>query len=120
MIARVPAGAVVIAGADLEVLRYAVEVTQRHRRLNGRPPSAGLSRLGELVGLLAECGQTDRSEAPVEDAEGMTTSEAAGLLGCSERTARRRARQLGGRKVGGVWMIDRLAVLEHNDGKALA
>ena len=48
--------------------------------------------------------------------EAMTTHEAAALLGVSDRTARRLAPELGARRVGRAWLLDRAAVLEHAEG----
>ena len=98
---RLPAGALLLTGTALEACRYAVAVAQRARARNGLPPSTQLAQLGEA---LAAAGQTD------------SPAEPAGLLGCSERKARRLAPQLGGRLTGGRWLLDRVAVTEHLEG----
>jgi hypothetical protein len=47
----------------------------------------------------------------------VTIAEAARQLGLSERQTRRRAPQLGGRRVGGVWLLDQIAIDEHRRGQ---
>ncbi len=112
---RLPPGAVLLDGADLAVVRYAVEVAQRARRRNGLPRSTALAQLADA---LAVPGQTDAPDEAPGEAEYMSTHEAATLLGCSERQARRLAPALGGRLVGGRWLLDRVAVTEHLEGTA--
>lgn len=111
---RLPPGAVLLDGDDLEVVAYAVSVTQAARRRNGLPPS---HRLAALALLLAARGQEDSPAEPVGDADYMDTNEAATLLGCSPRTARRLAPKLGGRMVAGRLLLDRVAVTEHLEGR---
>jgi hypothetical protein len=110
---RLPAGALLLTGTALEACRYAVAVAQRARARNGLPPSTQLAQLGEA---LAAAGQTDSPAEPAGQPDNVTTSEAAALLGCSERKARRLAPQLGGRLTGGRWLLDRVAVTEHLEG----
>lgn len=110
---RMPAGALLIAGDDLVVIGYAIGRAQAHRRRNGLPPSRDLDRLGAA---LAASGQTDSEPDAPGQAETVTTRDAAALLGCSDRTARRLAPLLGGRRIGGVWQLDRAAVTEHRAG----
>ncbi len=115
---RMPAGSVLLTGEEIELARYAVEVTQRARTRNGLPNSR---RLGLLYEALAGCGQTDSAEEAGEQAEaqvqGMTVTEAAELLRVSARTVRRLAPRLGGRRIGGRWVLDPLAVTEHVEGQ---
>ena len=47
----------------------------------------------------------------------VTVAEAAEQLGLSERQTRRRAPQLGGRRIGGVWLLDQTAIDEHKEGQ---
>ena len=114
---RLPAGAVLIDGRHLDALRYAVDVAQRARRRNGLPPAAALEALAALVAPVAATGQSDSPDGAVGEADDMTTHEAAALLGCSTRTATRLAPKLGGRRIGGRWLVDRLAVAEHMEGR---
>ena len=116
-ITEIPEGAVLIAGDDRRLLAVCVARAQHHRSYAGKPPSA---RLDTILSALAGSGHADSSHDDV--AETGTTTEfldvaaAARLLNCSTRTARRLAPKLGGRQVGGRWLIDRLAVEEHLAG----
>ena len=107
---KLPAGAVLLDGADLATLAYCIEVTQRARGRNGLPPSR---RVNALARLVAAPRQSDTPDEPIGEPESMTTTEAAALLGCSTRTATRLAPKLGGRLVGGRWLLDRQAVTEY-------
>lgn len=110
---RLPAGAVLLTGTALDVARYACDVAQRARARNGLPPSRDLARLADA---LAAPGQTDSADEPAGQGDYVTTDQAADLLHCSPRTARRLAPALGGRLVGGRWLLDRQAVAEHKEG----
>lgn len=110
---RVPAGAVLLAGRDLDVLAYAVRLAQDARRRNGLPPSKALADLARAV---AAPGHPDTPDEPPGQADLVNIEDAAAALGCSTRTARRLAPGLGGRKTGGVWLLDRQAILEHTEG----
>lgn len=107
---RLPAGAVVLAGEALDAVCYAVGVAQEARVRNGLPRSRGLDQLAAIV---AAPGHPDSPEADLGEADRMTTTEAAQMLGCSARTVRRLAPGLGGRQCGGQWFVDRQAVTEH-------
>ena len=111
---RLPAGALLLDGSALEVARYAVEVAQRARARNGLPPSAQLAQLGAA---LAAAGPADAVDDDPVQPDAMTTTEAAAQLGCSARQARRLAPRLGGQLVGGRWLVDRVAVSEHIEGR---
>lgn len=114
---RIPAGAVLLTGGALDAARYAVEVAQRARRRNGLPPVASLTALADaLDAAMAVGGQTDTIDDAQGDPDYMTTDEAAELLGISPRSVRRMASRLGGRLVGGRWLVDRQAVSEHLEG----
>lgn len=110
---RLPPGAVLFTGADLDAVCYCIDVTQRARRRNGLPPSVALAR---LAALLSPAGQADMPDETPGEADYMSTDEAAAALGCSPRQARRLAPLLGGRLVGGRWLVDRLAIAEHIEG----
>lgn len=59
-----------------------------------------------------------RDEAHAEALDAIHEALTAALLGCSTRTATRLAPKLGGRLVGGRWLLDRQAVTEHTEGAA--
>ncbi len=107
----------VITEQDAPILAYCVAQAQRARRGDGLPPSPALER---LAAALADLGHTDVPEVPEQhDGDMQTTftaAEAAQVLGTSERTARRLAPALGGRKHAGTWLLDAAAVHEHLEG----
>ena len=111
---RMPAGAVLLDGSALDAARYAVDVAQRARARNGLPRSVALARLAEA---LAAPGQEDSPDEPAGQPDLVTTEQAAEVLGVSLRSARRLAPRLGGRLVGGRWLLDRQAVAEHLEGR---
>ncbi len=109
----VPGGAVILHGPALDLAVYAVRLAQQARARNGLPSSIGLE---QLAAVLAAPGQSASPPAAVAEHDLMTIHEAAEALGVSERTARRLAPQLGGRLVGGRWLLDRQCVAEHISG----
>lgn len=113
-IQRLAPDVLLLTGDAIGALAYAVAVTQRARARNGLPTSRALAALASAA------GQADTQSAPEldTDEELITTEEAAQMLGISNRQARRRAPQLGGRLTGGRWLLDRRAVLEHQEGTA--
>ncbi|MPM56430.1 hypothetical protein SDC9_103233 [bioreactor metagenome] len=114
MIARVE-HAVLLTGREIEAVGYAIKLAQRVRARNGLPVSRDLAA---LAAALAATGQSDSPGQPEDDTDFIAVSAAADLLGASERTARRLAPRLGGRKIGGRWLVDRQAVAEHAAGQA--
>ncbi len=114
---KLPPGSVLITGSGLDALRYAVRVAQRARQRNGLPRVAALDALAAAV---AAPGQPDSPNDPVGEADDVTTEQAAEMLGVSLRTVRRLAPGLGGRLVGGRWLLDRQAVTEHINGRSTA
>lgn len=115
---RLPAGAVLLDGRHLDALRYCIDVARRARRRTGLPPVAAVDALAALVEPVTDPGHPDSGEGPTVEPEGMTTHDAAALLGVSDRTARRLAPALGGRRIGGRWLVDRQAVAQHLEGTA--
>lgn len=117
---RLPAGALLLAGDDLDAIRDAVALAQWARRRDGLAPSA---RLAALAALVTDSGHADSPDDPAADDGPMSylsSDEAAAALGVSPRTARRLAPELGGRKVGGTWLLDAAAVDEHHRGGTTA
>ena len=113
--------AVLLTGSAVEVARYAVAAAQRARRRNGLPPVASLANLAAIFdSALSPGGHLDTVGDETEQPDYMTTTEAAALLDCTERTVRRQAGELGGRKLGGRWFVDRQAVAEHIEGRHCA
>ena len=106
---------VLLTGREIEAVVYAVRVAQRDRARNGLPRSRDLDRLAAAV-TRAAGGQPDSPEQIEVQADYISCSEAASILGCSERSVRRWAPGLGGQLVGGRWLVDRQAVLEHCEG----
>lgn len=111
---------VMLTGLAIEVALDAVQIAWRYRRGQGAPLRA-LEQLSQVLSAaMSPAGQADGVLEPVGQAGVMvdiTTEEAAGLLRCSARQARRLAPALDGRRVGGRWVFDRLAVMEHIEGR---
>ena len=115
MITRIERG-VLLTGREIEVIVYAVRVAQRDRARNGLPRSRDLDQLAAAV-TQAAVGQPDSGEQVEVQADYISCREAASILGCSERSVRRWAPGLGGQLVGGRWLVDRQAVVEHAAGQ---
>lgn len=109
--------AVLLDGEALALARRCVEIAQAARRRNGLSPDR---RLVALAAALAGPGQPDSDhDTPGDDgvmSSFVTIAQAADMLGVSERTVRRLAPGLGGRKAGAVWLVDEAAVIEHREG----
>ncbi|MBJ8344830.1 hypothetical protein [Antrihabitans sp. YC2-6] len=106
--------AIVLQGAAVEAVREAVMLAQRRRRRERLPESRTLNSLVEVLNMSA-AGQSDIGTGMEEHAgEQISIEEAATMLKLSARQVRRIAPQLGGQLVGGRWLLDRLAVLEHS------
>ena len=108
---------VLLSGSAIDAVLYAVDVAQRARSRNGLPPSTMLAALREA---LSPTGQADILPEPAEECgsrDRVPSAEAAQLLRCSPRQARRLAPTLGGERVGGRWVIDRQAITEHMEGR---
>lgn len=115
-------GVVVVHGAAARVLRDAVLIAERARRSSGLPCSALYGELArELHAAMSASGQSDVPGEPDLHAGVVSPSvpieQAAAELGVSKRQARRLAPDLGGRIVGGRWLIDRQALTEHIEGR---
>jgi len=112
---RLADGVILLTGDAVAALAYAVHVAQRARHRNGLPPSRALAALAAATAP----GQPDTPTSPDldTDRDEITTEEAARMLHCSNRQARRLAPQLGGRLIAGRWLLDRRAVTEHIEGR---
>ncbi len=107
---------VLLTGREIEAVGYAIKLAQRDRARNGLPRSRDLDQLAAAVAQAAG-GQLDSCEQVEVQADYISCREAAGILGCSERSVRRWAPGLGGQLVGGRWLVDRQAVVEHAVGQ---
>lgn len=77
----------------------------------GRSPTPAV---GRLVEQLSAIGHNSSGTAESEQHwDSYTTTEAAAALGVSDRTIRRRAVELGGRKIGHAWVFDPTIVERH-------
>lgn len=106
---------------DLAIIDYALRALIAQRRYSGQSPGPA------LAGLAAACQQamTPARQHDIPDpaslppSQAVTTRELAAQLGCSIRTAQRTAHKLDGRKIGGRWHIDPIALEEHKKGMNL-
>ena len=116
-------GVLVLTGDWLAVAAQAVKIAQRARRQNGLPVSRIYEQLGnELTKAMASSGHSDVRTPTVlrqlpHEQPTVTVEQAAERRGRSARQTRRLARQLGGRKLGGIWYLDEHAIAEHRDGR---
>lgn len=113
-------GVVVIHGTTARTLCQALLIAERARRINGLPPSTDYAELIDALHAVSDNGQTDVRavpDLPPSNHDSITVRAAAHQLGICERQARRIAAQLGGRKVGGRWLLDEQAVREHRDSR---
>lgn len=122
MITRLPAGALLLTDKTaVDLVLYCVRTAATF------DPSAARRRRLEafhhrLSAELTEPGQSDSPRGWVRQDEFVTATEAAELLGVTERTARRFAARgdLESLKSGGRWLISRTAIAEHLEGRRLA
>lgn len=113
--------AVVLSGRWLNVARQAVHIAELARRRNGLPASTDYAAL--LVALNTAVSRNGHNvtdpepvAAPSNQPDELTVEEAAHMLHKSKRQTQRMAPRLGGRLVGGRWLLDRRAVEEHLGG----
>ena len=120
---------VLVEGRELVFVSRAVDaVLDQQRRRDGIYPAPWLRELSEELraasaACLARPGQRDvpveLSSAPFFVGEDwITTKEAATMMGISARTVRRRATDLGARRVGGRLLIDPVVVADFGRGDA--
>jgi hypothetical protein len=115
--------AVILEGEWLEAALQAVLIAARYRTRNGLSNSAAHLELAKaLTTAMSARGRSDVRE--IADAQDIsyeqptvTVAEAARQLGLSERQTRRRAPQLGGKRIGGRWFLDQDAIDEHKEGQ---
>lgn len=114
--------AVVLNGRWLAVARHALHVATLARRRNGLPQSRDYAALAAaLTAAMSRSRQCVTvglpDESPLMEPDELTVEEAMTLLGKSRRSVQRLAPRLGGRLIGGRWVLDRRAVDEHLDGE---
>ena len=121
--ALVVAGSCVVLTDDwLRVAAQAVKIAERHRQRNGVAASRSYAMLRDALSqAMAATGHADTERVAVlgtfsHEHPTVPIQRVAEQLGVSVRTARRKADKLGGRKIGGRWFCDELAVREHCDG----
>jgi hypothetical protein len=127
----VAGGVVILSGEWLEAARQTVLIAARARHLNGLPASATQSALASAFSTAASAststlvsanGHSDVREIelcqriPCEQPT-VPISDAAVQLGLSDRQVRRLADELGGRKIGGRWLLDQDSINEHQRGR---
>lgn len=112
-------GVVVISGPALKAAADAVLIAIRSRRLSGLPHSKTHADLAAAFIQAAGAGQEDVPDVVVaETSPTVPIDEASKQLGLSKRQTRRLAEKLGGRVIGGRWLLDQAAITEHMEGRA--
>ncbi len=86
MSGRLPGDHYVLTGDDIGVVVAGLELAQRQRRADGLPRSP---RLDELIRHMSGRPQSDIGGRATRETRRMSIGEVAGLLGVSERHARR-------------------------------
>jgi hypothetical protein len=116
--------AVVLTGEWVDAALQAVLIAARSRARNGLRNSATHLALAQALNA-AMSARGHAAVRAIEDWEDhlqqepptVTVAEAARQLGLSERHTRRRAPQLGGKRIGAVWLLDQDAIDEHKKGR---
>ena len=109
----------IISGESIGHLHTLLKIAVTYRNRQGIRTSSIEHHLMELTAPR----QIDTTPEPAEHNRGHLTDlcpkQVANMLDCSPRTVLRKAQQLGGRKIGGRWVFDQLAVQAHLEGKHL-
>ncbi|WP_373199840.1 helix-turn-helix domain-containing protein [Mycobacterium marinum] len=119
----VAGGVVVVHGVSLRVARDAMTIAASARRANGLPVSPAYLELAEAFdAAMSAARQCDVAQPAVlqhypQKTPTVTIAEAAEALGLSKRQTQRLAPRLGGRLIGGRWLLDEQAVREHLEGR---
>lgn len=115
--------AVILTGDAARAALQAVLIAIRSRRLSGLPNSAAYTELAQALADAATAdGQSDVPKHAVgqgfpAEVPTVPIDDAAARLGLSPRQVRRLAPKLGGRIIGGRWLLDEQAIREHLQGK---
>lgn len=115
-------GVVVLSGPALRAARDCALIAVKHRKRSGIPYQNYLALACEFSEAMAASGHSDVRSPPISkavpvDKPAVPLDKAAVRLGISLRQARRRAPQLGGRKIAGRWFVDEAALNEHITGR---
>jgi hypothetical protein len=116
-------GVVVLNGPALRSALQATLIATRNRKLSGLPTQTYDALACELHAAMAAAGQSviDQTELAQPDAMDehptVPLAEASARLNISDRQARRRAPQLGGKKIAGRWFVDEIALRQHIEGR---
>lgn len=119
----VAGGVVVLTGPALRTTLSALLIAAKARSINGLPSSNALTEIAQAVAdAMAATGQSDVRETEVaqhlpQQQPTMPIAEAAEKFGLSRRQTRRLAPKLGGKFIGGRWLLDEDAVREHATGR---
>lgn len=113
---------VVLTGPALKQARDAALLAAKYRKRNGIPFQKYEALACEFAAAMAAAGHSDVRSPAISKAAAMEQptvplAEAAARLGISHRQARRRAQQLGGKKIAGRWLVDETALNEHIEGR---
>ena len=112
---------VLLQGDMLDTALRCVLIASHARVTNGLSESRAYRQLAEALAAAAR-GQSDVPEPVDADTLKMQPTvpleAAASKLGLSRRRCRRLAPKLGGRLIGGRWLVDEQAVQEHLQGRA--
>jgi hypothetical protein len=104
-----------LSSLQLEAALYAVRDLISRRVLGGQPVREEIKNLYEQ--LIAASAHGTRSETAegesIEEDDLIDTRQAAAIIGCSARWARRIHADLDGQKCGGRWVFRRQAVAEY-------
>jgi hypothetical protein len=99
---------------------YCVVEVINNRRFKGQPVPDWLLRYHDRLNLaLSKSGQ-DLEAVPAQSEQLITAAEAATMLNCSARKAKRLAADLDGQNIGGRWLFNRAVVREYARRKASA
>lgn len=108
--------------SDIEIRAafYALEEFQRRRRQYGMGIPVPVRRLHARLDRAVR-GGVDQTDTPgrIDDDE-IGTTEAAALLGCSQRHIRRMASDLDGIRIGRDWIFSRRRVIEYSEARTAA
>ncbi|KUI14358.1 hypothetical protein AU193_03210 [Mycobacterium sp. GA-1285] len=115
-------GVVVLSGPALKAARDCALIAVKHRKMSGVPFQTYEALACELNAAMAAAGHSDVRSPAISHDVPMTQptvplAEAAARQGISLRQARRRAPQLGGKKIAGRWFVDEIALRQHIEGR---